>query len=368
VIEWDTMTSRLATALLATLFGLGGAAALPGSAIAAADRPQRVCRVGDDRLTEISGLAATPTGYVVVNDGSDDPRHRKIFFLDKRCSVVHTVSYPSRPRDTEDLARATDGTLWVADIGDNDRTRSTIALWQLTPGAKKPTLYRMTYPDGPHDAEALLLGPDGTPIVVTKTVGTATMYVPDRPVRAGHATPLRQAGRVTLPLTGTSNPFSLPGRLVVTGGAVSPDGRRAVLRTYADAFEFDVSGGDVVHALSSGKPRVIPLPDEPQGESVTYSPDGTSLLTISELGYQPAGTKLDLLRYALPDRPAAAPPTPSAPSTKASRSSKATPTPTPTAEAGRDGIATGAIAAGVLLIAAAGTFGVATARRRRSAR
>ena len=34
-------------------------------------------------------------------------------------------------------------------------------------------------------------------------------------------------------------PFSFAGRLLITGGAVSLDGRFAVLRTYADAFEFD---------------------------------------------------------------------------------------------------------------------------------
>jgi hypothetical protein len=362
VIEWTTMTSRVATALLATLLGFGASASVAGPAVAAPAHGERVCQVSDDRLTEISGLAATPTGYVVVNDGSDDASHRKIFFLDRRCSVVRTVSYPSRPRDTEDLARAADGTLWIADIGDNDGTRSTIALWQLAPGAKKPKLCRLTYPDGPHDAEALLLGPDGTPIVVTKAAATATMYVPGTPVRAGRTTPLRPAGTVTLPLTGTSNPFSLPGRLVVTGGAVSPDGQRAVLRTYADAFEFDVAGGDVVRALTQGKPRVIPLPDEPQGESVAYSPDGATLLTISEVGDQPAGTKVGLLRYPLPDRPAAAPRA-SSPKPAAARA-----TSTATAAAVRDkGFATGAIVTGVVLVGAAGALAVVMAWRRRRA-
>jgi hypothetical protein len=359
----DTMTSRVATALLATLLGLGASASAAGSAVAAPAHGERVCQVGDDRLTEISGLAATPTGYVVVNDGSDDASHRKIFFLDRRCSVVRTVSYPSRPRDTEDLARAADGTLWIADIGDNDGTRSTIAVWQLAPGSKKPKLCRLTYPDGPHDAEALLLGPDGSPIVVTKAAATATMYVPETPVRAGRTTPLRQAGTVTLPLTGTSNPFSLPGRLVVTGAAVSPDGQRAVLRTYADAFEFDVAGGDLVRALTQGKPRVIPLPDEPQGESVAYSPDGSTLLTISEVGDQPAGTKVGLLRYPLPDRPAAASPASSPKPAPARTATTAT-----AAAAVRDqGFATGAIVTGVVLIAAAVALAVVLAWRRRRA-
>ncbi|GIE99322.1 hypothetical protein [Paractinoplanes rishiriensis] len=257
--------------------------------------PQQVCGITDKRLSEISGLAATATGYVVVNDGSDDADRRRIFFLDRDCEVSRTVKYPSRPRDTEDLAVGPDGTVWVADIGDNSRTRTTIALWRLEPGGRKPELIRMAYPDGAHDAEAMLSTPGGTPIIVTKTAGSAGVYVPDGLLSTGKTTTLRLAGSVSLPSTATSNPFGLPGRMVITGGAVSPDGRRAVLRTYADAFEFDVPDGDVVEAITKGKPRETPLPDEPQGESIAYSPDGTSLLTVSEVNQPPA----NVLRYPL---------------------------------------------------------------------
>jgi hypothetical protein len=118
---------------------------------------------------------------------------------------------------------------------------------------------------------------------------------------------LTKAGVFTIPATTTSNPFSLLGRLVVTGGAVSPDASRVVLRTYADAFEFDVAGGDIVKAITTTEPRIVPLPDEPQGESITYSADGTALLTVSETSDQPAGTRPVILRYPLPGRSKAAP-------------------------------------------------------------
>jgi hypothetical protein len=359
------MTLRATAVLLTMLLGVGAPAIAPGPAPAAAAGPRRVCRIGDDRLTEISGLAATSSGYTVVNDGSDDPAHRKIFFLDRRCSVVRTVSYPSRPRDTEDLAYAADGTLWVADIGDNGLTRTTIALWQLAPGSRTPRLYRLAYPDGAHDAEALLLTATGTPIVVTKAAVTAALYVPTTALRAARTTPLRRAGTVTVPVTGTSNPFSLPGRLVITGGAVSPDGRRAILRTYADAFEFDVPGEDLVRAITEGTPRVIPLPDEPQGESITYSTDGSAALTVSEVAGQPTGTAADLLRYPLPDRPA--PTSPAAPNAVAASSSPAPPAAARPAAAvdRRGGIPAGALVTVAVLAIAAAWLGVATVRRRR---
>jgi hypothetical protein len=323
--------------------------------------PQPVCRIVDDRLDEVSGLAATGSGYVVVNDGSDDPDHRRVFFLDKRCAVVRTVAYPSRPRDTEDLATAADGTVWVGDIGDNGESRTTIAYWKLAPGAKKPQLYRLAYPDGAHDAEALLLPPGGTPLVVTKSIAGAAVYEPAGPLRAGQTTPLRRVGGVRVPLTGTSNPFGLPGRLVITGGAVSPDGRHVTLRTYADAFEFDAPGGDVVRAVTAGTPRTTPLPNEPQGESVAYTPDGSALLTVSEGGGP-------VLRYPLGRSPAAPPADESAaPTPIASTAPKASPA-APSAVAApeapsRSRIPIGAVVA--ILIAAVVTLGVVLARRRR---
>ena len=288
------------------------AAAGPAMVARAAAKPATVCTIGAKRLDELSGLAVAGDGYVTVNDGSDDSRRRRIFFLTSRCAVSRSVSYPSRPRDTEDLAVAPDGTLWVADIGDNGRSRKTVGLWKLAPGAAKPVLYRFTYPDGPHDAESLVLNGDGTPVIVSKDPFTAGLYVPAATPKAGATVALRKAGSFRIPDTSTSNPYGIPGRLVLTGGATAPDGSKVALRTYADAFEFPVTDGDVVAAITTGTAATTALPDEPQGESLAYTADGTGLLTVSETAGAPAGTKATILRYASALRTTAPPsPTPS---------------------------------------------------------
>ncbi|WP_433119574.1 hypothetical protein [Micromonospora sp. CA-246542] len=299
---WVTRGRRVRTTALATL--VAGAAslavALPAApaAAGAARAGDPVCEIRDERLNELSGMVTTDDGYVVVNDGADDEARRRIFFLDRNCAVARTVSYPTRPRDTEDLAVGRDGAIWVADIGDNDRNRETIALWRLAPGADRPVLHRMTYPDNPHDAEALLIDASGRPLIITKGgSGTVVLYAPTTALKPGATTPLASVGKVVLPATTTSNPYSFLGRSVVTGAASAPDGRRVVLRSYADAFEYDVAGDDLVGALTGGTPRITPLPDEPQGESITYSRDGRSLLTVSESADQPAGTRPTILRY-----------------------------------------------------------------------
>ncbi|MGB2568691.1 hypothetical protein ACPFP2_09615 [Micromonospora citrea] len=349
----------LASGVVVTLVVIPGAATAAPTAAATA-----VCRVADERLDEISGLAATDDGFVAVNDGSDEESRRQIFFLDADCAVLRTVRFPSRPRDTEDLAVTADGTVWVADIGDNDRARDTVALWVLRPGSRRPALHRMTYPDGPHDAEALLVTGDGRPLIVTKQGGAAGLYAPATPLRAGATVPLSRVGEVRLPDSTTRNPYGFFGRGLVTGAAGAPDRRRVVLRTYADAFEYDVPDGDVIAALTSGRPRVVPLPDEPQGESVTYSRDGRFLLTVSETADQPPGTRPTILRYPLPSAPAAAPtrPAPAATSVGPGTRPGAAPAPANRRQSGTAAVGVGVVG---LAVAALVLLGLALKRRRR---
>src|SRR5262249_1641925 len=96
-------------------------------------------------------------------------------------------------------------------------------------------------------------------------------------------TALRRVGGLQLLPTGTpGGPVGTVGQVLVTGGAVSPDGTRVVLRTYTDAYLWRADDGDVARALTSGSPTRIPLPATRQGEAVTFSPDGRSLLTSTE--------------------------------------------------------------------------------------
>ncbi|MEH1014956.1 hypothetical protein V6U90_17820 [Micromonospora sp. CPCC 206060] len=279
------------------------------------------CGITDSKLRELSGLVGTKTGYVVINDGTDVPSRKRIFFLDSKCKITRAVEYSGNgPFDTEDLALSADGgTLWIADIGDNitsTERRARVALWSMpVSGAKKPALHRLAYPERkPHDAEALLMADDNTPVIITKTIGKAEIFVPAAALKTNNEdpVPMKKAGEVTLPKTTTENVMQGPGRVAITGAARSPDGKRVVLRTYADAFEYDVPDGDIVKALSSGKPRVTPLAD-PFGEAIAYTPDGKTFLTVSDGGQLGEDDPIDILAYTpstsgVADRPGGAPP------------------------------------------------------------
>jgi hypothetical protein len=225
-------------------------------------------------------LAATADSLYVVNDGGDQVR---VFVLDRSCQVRQVVRAAINPFDVEDLARTADGTLWLADTGDNDGIRPTVAM-ELVTGSGQARLFRFRYPDGPHDAEALLVDANGRPFVVTKNpLGTSGVYTPAQTPSPNRVTPLRKVTTLRFSLTGTAGgPVGVVSQLLVTGGAVAPDGRRLVLRTYTDAYLWDSPDGDIAGALRSGKPYRVPLPASRQGEAVAFSADGGSLLVTTE--------------------------------------------------------------------------------------
>jgi hypothetical protein len=275
-------------------------AAGPGSAAEA------VCTLNDNRLTGLSGLIAqSDGGYVVANTSPDQTNPMRVLYLDSKCKVSRVVPYPSAnpARDPQDLAVASDGAAWVADTGDNSTNkadrRETIALWKVPTSGANPILHRLTYPDGPHDARALLFGAGDTPIIVTKEPsGTAQIYEPTAPLDPTlkqQRVPLKNVGSWKPRHTGTPNFLAATGQILVTGAAQSPDRKRVVLRTYSDAYEWNVPDGDVVKAITTGEPRVTALAGEAQGEGIAYSSDGKSFLTCSNqsgpskiLRYQPA--------------------------------------------------------------------------------
>jgi hypothetical protein len=277
------LAAPAAVVLLATPAAVAVLALTPGRAAAAP-----VCSPSDARLDEVSGLAALPGGgFVAMNDGKPGTSVLRLYVLDARCAVTRVITDRSYdPFDPEDLARTPDGTLWVADIGDNDRTRKAPAVLRLPSGSNKGTKYQLTYPSGAHDAEALLVTADRRVVVVTKNVsGVASVLVSASPLTGPAATiPMTDAGTVTIaPTTTPGGPLSGGiSTVLITGAATSPDGRRVALRTYTDIYDWDVPDGDVAAALTHGEARRTPVPGEKQGESLSYTPDGSAFLTTSE--------------------------------------------------------------------------------------
>jgi hypothetical protein len=284
------MLRPLLSALALALFA-GALAAQAGEAVL-------LFRFQDSDLRESSGLTAATYSddlYFTHNDSGSRP---ELFAVDGKGRTAARLRVPGATlTDWEDLAVSREGgagVLWIGDIGDNRARRLTIAVYRVpeprvgagrnqrleTGTARK---YVLAYPTGGRDAEALLVSPAGRLYVATKSAAGTGVYAAPAQLRENGPNRLTRVGEVQflrLPTRaqGLKDHMS---RLLCTGGAISPDGRRLVLRTYTDAYEWTIPNGDVAAGLRKA-PLHIPLPAAEQGEAIAYTRAGDALLTSSE--------------------------------------------------------------------------------------
>ncbi len=288
-----------AAPLLAAVVGPAAAQAVGATPSAPPATPGKaVCTINDDRIAGVVGLLATTSGFLAVDNGANGPSSVTVFHLNTKCSVTDLDRRDRESRDPADLVAGTKSSLLIADFGDPDGSRASIALWKLAANSGTATIYRMSYPDGAQDAQAMLVGPADTPIVITTHGG---IYTPTGPLKAEQSAPgvaLKKAGQLTLKATDTPNPLGVVGTTTITGAAQSPDGTKVVIRTFSDAYEWDVAKGtDLVAAITTGTPRRTALPNESDGEAIAYSPDGKSYYTVSTIHQNSGATSSTILRY-----------------------------------------------------------------------
>src|SRR5581483_6918480 len=113
-------------------------------------------------ITESSSLVNSgvhPGLVYTANDSGDGPY---VYVLDHDGHLVGTTTLAGvHPVDVEALGGAPDGSLVVADIGDNGATRASIEVYRISQPTRgdhtvTPDKVTLTYTDGPHDAESVL--------------------------------------------------------------------------------------------------------------------------------------------------------------------------------------------------------------------
>ena len=242
-------------------------------------------------LSEASGLVvsrATP-GRLWSHNDSGKP---EIVAFDTRGNVTGHLSIAgARVQDWEAMATAPCGNgscLYLADIGDNDAKRQEITIYRVPepdkPGgsAKVDAVIRASYPDGAHDAEALLAAPDGTLFVVTKgDTGQIAVYRVPRDARGNAALRLEPVGG---PLSKTPAADAR-----ITDGAISPDGDWVVLRTKTALVFYRAA--DFLKGTFRETRRVdLTALGEPQGEGVAFGPSNTVYVAGEGGGKSQPGT------------------------------------------------------------------------------
>ena len=258
----------------------------------------------DTRITESSGVASYSRSSKVLFTHNDSGDVARFFAIGPRGETLATYTFLNgyTAVDWEDMARGPGidkkPALIFGDIGDNAASRPFVTIYAIPEpeidfsnasenfeiGAPMGTVTRLMYEDGPHDAETLFVHPKtGQVGIVTKSAdGESGVYIAGKPDEMGFATLKRVASisfkKIARPYQKAD--FGPESRLQTTGGDISPDGKRIVVRTYVEAFEWNIAGG-----LAKGlarRPTRIPLPRTNQGEAIAYTRDGRSLVTTTE--------------------------------------------------------------------------------------
>lgn len=245
--------------------------------------PQTVCKMKDKRLSEISGIASSihHPGVVWVNNDSGD--EARVFAIDTTtCGVRAVVNLQDvTSRDAEALAIGRDSggapTLFLGDIGDNLGDRPSVTVYRfpepkiLEDATVPAAAVTLRYPDGPHDAESLLVDPirGGQMWIISKEQSDESAF---------YAAPLGGSGEL-------KRIGSAP--RLATDAAYAPDRSSYVVRSYLSAEQFQAPpiGGSIAP---------VPLPLQQQGEAITYAADSKSLYIASE-------GDPDLIRVPLPN-------------------------------------------------------------------
>lgn len=270
----------------------GGASTVPDTTAAAAPAPTaspapHLCRstreadlgrIADPTLDELSGLTrGRRAGVLWGIEDSGNPAVLIAIPTSGGAPPAHVTVTGAENVDWEDVAasRRADGTpvLLIADIGDNAENRRAVRIYRVpepgpTDAATAPAVAReLVYPDGPHDAEALLADPLRRELViVTKGVVRGRAYVVPRDGRT-----LRAGPRIALSF--------------ITAGSVSADGRIVALRSYSRLLLWARRGREPLERTLTRRPTCVAraaISDELQGESVALDTRGRTALAAPE--------------------------------------------------------------------------------------
>jgi hypothetical protein len=235
-------------------------------------------------VSEASGLAASqrlPGHFWTHNDSGP----AVLFALDGRGEIKGQVRVNGATvEDWEAIAVGRCGggagsCLFIGDIGDNEADRRRITIYQVPePESLDGTVtvsgvFHATYPDGAHDAEALLIA-DARLYVVTKgETGPVAIY--------RFPAKMEPNGTMQLEHVGTMAPQA-DAASRITDGSASPDGQWIVLRSRSALTFYRAS--DLLAGRSDPVSKVdVTALKERQGEGVAFA-DGNTIALASEGG------------------------------------------------------------------------------------
>ena len=253
-------------------------------------------------ITESSGIIASKCQENVFWTHNDSGDGAFVFALDSKGEKLGTWKVKDAKNiDWEDIAAFKNPNgecfLYIGDIGNNTRVRNDLTIYRVrepkVEGAnvnsskkipvstESAEAIKFDYPDVRHDAETLLVHPKtGDIYVLSKRLqGAAGVYKLPANYSLGKTNRLEKIADFAVP--------ALPNGFV-TGGDISPDGKRIVICDYFAAYEIVLpENAQNFDEIWKEKPEIVQLGERAQGEAVCCSADGNSIYATSEKANSP---------------------------------------------------------------------------------
>jgi hypothetical protein len=238
-------------------------------------------------IPEASGLAVSRRTPGLLWSHNDSGHATVLFALDASGNMRGHVRVPVVTRDWEDVSagRCPSGDcLYIADIGDNSLSRPRVQIYRVPEPApdaaetRRPDIFSATYPDGPHNAEALFVVDEVLFIITKDRVGG--LYRSPQLLGENRDLTLERVGELRL--------------RGVTDAEASPDGRVVVVRSSDEVLFYrtaDVIRGGAVPSIMR---IAIGALKEAQGEGVAWDANGMLYLASEGRAWSPAGRLLSL--------------------------------------------------------------------------
>ena len=216
---------------------------------------QRVVELATGVADEASGIAVSayrPGGYFLVDDATGTS---EVVAVSADGAVIGRYAVQGMAADNAEAlgsgtcgptpapgaeGQAAETCLYVGDIGDNKARRPDVVIYRMAePDPASPPVdplpadeWHYSYPDGPHNAEAMLVSTDGSLLIVTKP----TDGLPHRMYRATPGGGELEFVREFRPPAGERGLMSMLAGDVVTDLASAPG--RVLLLTYGEVQEY----------------------------------------------------------------------------------------------------------------------------------
>jgi hypothetical protein len=242
-------------------------------------------------LLEISGVAASRInpGILYIHNDSGNPN--QVYMVDATGANKGTLNIPEPNRDWEDIAVgpgpvAGKNYIYLGDIGDNNSIYPSVFIYRfeepdltgqtlpVTVSIAKVDTIQLKYPDGPRNAETLMVDPLTKDIyIASKTSNLSNIYVAHYPQSTTTATVMTPVVQLYFNKA--------------TGGDISPDGTEILLRSNELIWYWKLPAGTSISQGLMMAPEVAPYADnEPQGEGIGFAADGSGYYTDTEIkGY-----------------------------------------------------------------------------------